>query len=149
MADQNISQVKKYHNSDVTAFDLIQQIASLGDGSYNRWLAFVLERRKLIYEAASISVRYKRRIADGRQEFYDLQERSVPYSELRPNGWLRTLDAFPHQLNPANLVDDFQASFIESVEWTENGDQISIGGKTGDSMQVMIARLAAQGDMLL
>src|SRR3990167_8229529 len=70
----NTTQVQKYFNRDNTAKSLIEWIVSLGDSSFNRWLAYVYEDRKLVYEAApsiASTVRYYRRMADNRQEIRD------------------------------------------------------------------------------
>ena len=148
LTSNGATQIQEYFNRDDTAFDIIQQIAAMGGSDYARWVAYVMEGRKLYYEAASTSIAYYRRVADGRQEFFDLQYRAVPYWEVRPNKWVRTTDIFPHQLTPASLQDDKQATYIESVEWTEP-DSISITGSPGDAVQVMVARLANRGDVLL
>lgn len=146
--DTNTTQVQKYFSNFDRGYDLVQLIASFGDGSYNRWLAYVLEDRVLHYKPASTTVDYLRRIEDGRQEIRDVGGRVIPYWEIRPNHWIRTTDVFPHALNPASLKDDFQVSYIESVEWTEP-DGLTLSGSPGDNLQVIVARMAAQGDRML
>ena len=147
--DTNTTQVRKYYLRYDTGYDLIRQIASFGDSSYNRWLAYVLEDRVFHYKQASSSIKYLRRTTDQRQEFIDIGSgRVIPYWELRPNNWIRTMDVLPFVIPPASLKNDFQAAYIESIEWTEP-DGLQIEGSTGDNLQVMIARMAAHGDMLL
>ncbi len=142
------TQIKKYFNEDQTALKIIQDIAALGDTSYNRWLIQVLEGRILYYRTASTSVAYYRRMNDSRQEFKNLDGRVIPYWEIRPDNWVRTVDVYPHTLTPALLADDKQATYIEAVDWAEP-DDLSISGSTGDTSQVLIARLSGQGDVLL
>ncbi len=144
----NTSQIKKYYNNDETALKVIQDIASLGDSSNNRWIIQVLEGRILYYRVASTTVTYYRRMNDGKQEFKNLDGRVIPYWEIRPDNWIRTVDVYPHTLTPALLADDKQATYIESVEWAEP-DNLSISGSPGDNGQVILARLAGQGDLLL
>ncbi|MFQ5609636.1 MAG: hypothetical protein ACE5F8_05125 [Woeseiaceae bacterium] len=146
--DANTLQVAQYTNEDLTALEQIQAIASLGDASDNRWLAYVLEDRKLYYKPASTTVKYWRRMADNRQEIRDQSGRVIPPWELRPNNWIRTTDVYPFGLAPANLQDDYQAMFIESVEWQEP-DTLLLAGSRGDAMQGVIARAANKGDVLL
>jgi len=146
--DTNTTQVQKYFLNYDTSYDLVQLIANLGDSSYNRWLVYVLEDRILYYKAASTIVDYFRRVEDARQEIRDLSGRIIPYWEMRPNHWIRTADTFPHALTPANLQDDFQIMFVESVEWTEP-DGLILNGSQGDNLPVIIARMAAKGDRML
>ncbi len=153
IADQdfytNTTQIQKYFLNYDTGYDLVQLISNLGDSSNSRWLAYVLEDRILHYEMASITVDYYRRIEDGRQEIRDISGRLIPFWEVRPNHWMRTTDIFPYALTPASLKDDFQAMFVESVEWSEEQNTIAINGSAGDDLQVIIARLAARGDRML
>ena len=146
------TQVQKYFNRDDTAFNIIQWIASLGDTSYNRWLAYVLEDRKLVYKQAfditSITIDYIRRINDGRQEIWTPDHRLVPPWEVRPNTWMRISDIYSFEPLSTTLPADYQTTYIESVQWSEP-DQLSLTGSTGDRAQVIMARAAAQGDSLL
>jgi len=146
--DTNTTQVQKYFLNFDTVYYLVQLIASFGDASFNRWLAYVLEDRVLHYKPASTTVDYFRRIEDTRQEIRDASGRVVPYWEVRPNHWIRTADIFPHALTPASLKDDFRTMFIESVEWAEP-DRLTMSGSPGDNLQVIMARMAAQGDRML
>jgi len=146
--DTNTTQVQKYFSNFDTGYDLVQLISSFGDASFNRWLAYVLEDRILHYKPISTTVDYFRRAEDARQEIHAPDGRVIPYWEVRPNHWIRTADMFPHTLSPANLKDDFQVMFIESVEWTEP-DGLMLSGSPGDNLQVILARMAAQGDRML
>ena len=144
----NNTAVQKYFNRDDTAFNVIQWIASLGDASYNRWVANVLENRIINYQQAATTITYFRRLVDNRQDIFDYQNRRVPYWEIRPDSWVRTSDVYPHNITPGNLIDDVQSVYIESVDFREP-DSLTLNGSTGDKLQVILARQANRGDALL
>jgi|SRR3990167_9582285 len=146
--DTNTTAVQQYFNDSLTAMTIVQQIAALGDGSYNRWIVNVLEDRYLSYKQAASTISYWRRMADPRQEIFDAQGRSIPYHEIRPDRWLRTTDIMPMSVTPTKLVDDLQAMYIESVDYAEP-DSLNLNGILGDRLQIMIARAANRGDALL
>ena len=145
----NTSQVHKYYNDDFTILELVDNIAGLGDSSNNRWVAYVKENRTFVYELASTDIKYFRRLSDVHQTIYDAMGRKVPYWEIQPNAWIKTTDVQPFTVDPAALQDNPQLMYIESVEWNENNNSLSMTGSRGDAVGVMVARIANLGETLL
>lgn len=143
---------QNYYNRDDTALDIIQQIAARGDSDDNRWLCAVYENRKAVFAGAydinNNVVDYMRRNSDTRQEVRDLSGQIIKPWELRPNKWIKTVDLYGWKPTPLTHPEDYQSKYIESVSWSES-DNISIEGSPGDKLQVLVARLAYQGDKML
>ncbi len=146
--DSNTTAVNLYRDGDETSFEIIQGIATLGDSSDNRWLAYVLENQVLRYQQASEVIKYHRRLSDNRREIFDQFDRPVPWDEIRPNAWLRTTDVESFSVSQTNKQDDYQLMFIESVQFTEP-DGLTLSGSLGDKVSIQVARAANRGDFLI
>jgi hypothetical protein len=148
----NTTAVQRYFNRDNTAREVIEAIVALGDSGNSRWLAYVLEDCKLVYAitpSLTQDILYYRRMADTRQEIYGRDGRIIPNWEIRAGQWMWTTDIDPFRLPTLVLRDNPQLMLIESVEWDEEGDRLAFEGAKDDRAQMMIARAAAQGEMLL
>ena len=143
---------QKYFNRDDTGLTVVQTLASLGDTGLNRWLCNMFEDRKIVYSQSydinSNIVSYYRSSQNERQEIRDLFGRIIPPWELRPGKWIRTMDVFPWYPTPATLPEDYTALYIEAIDWSEP-DSLQLQGSPGDKLQVILARQANQGDVLL
>ncbi len=147
--DTNTTAVNQYFNDDRTALEILQSIAGLGDSSNNRWVMHVMDGRKLIYEQVPTTVNYYRRLSDPKQSILDAMGRDVPLWEIRPNKWLRTTDAQPFTADSSALVDDIQSMYIESVNWVEKSNSLTLTGSTTDKSRMLVAQVAAAGQNLL
>ena len=147
--DTNTSQVHKYYNDAFTILELVDNIAGLGDSSDNRWVAYVKENRTFVYELASTAIKYFRRLSDPTQSIYDAMGRKVPYWEIQPNAWIKTTDIQPFIVDPTALQDNPQLMYIESVDWSENNNSLSMTGSRGDAVGMLVAKIAGLGETLL
>ena len=145
----NTTAVNKYFADRETIWTLINHIATLGDSSNNRWIAYVNKDRTLVYEQASSTIAYFRRLSDPAQSIYDTQGRLVPPWEIEPNKWLITTEIEPFKNDPALLRDNPRAMYIESVSWTERDNRTVLSGSRGDEVSIMVARASNIGEILL
>lgn len=147
--DANTTAIPKYTDMDRSALDLLQSIASQGDSSGNRWLIQVLEDRKLYYRAASVTLAYWYRVRDNRREFISAAGDPVAYELVRPDRWLKVSDVASFATTTTTLASDLSAMYIESVEWTEESDDLNLQGSPTGSLQTLIARSALEGKRVL
>ena len=147
--DTNTTQINKYTGDYIASLKRLQDIASIGDSSNKRWLAYMYEDRKIFYKQQANTITYYRRMSDPKQQIFDLFGRSVPYWEIRPNTWIRTSDIQPFEVTPTDLIDDRSAMYIESVRWNENTNTINLWGSKANTPQVLVARMSNQGEGLL
>lgn len=145
----NTTAVNKYFADRETIWTLINHIATLGDSSNNRWIAYVNKDRTLVYEQAGSTIVYFRRLSDPAQSIYDTQGRLVPPWEIEPNKWLITTEIEPFKNDPALLRDNPRAMYIESVSWTERDNRTVLSGSRGDEVSIMVARASNIGEILL
>ena len=113
------------------AAEIISDVVSLGDASFQRYMFGVWADRVVRYEAAPTRVEYLQQINGIRQDVTDLAGNTVRPWAVLPGRWVQ----FPAVLPGALLTQDIPASteapnqmFIERVEYTSPGGLTLQGG---------------------
>lgn len=150
----NTLQVQRYYDDNREGLGLLQSITRFGDSSNNRYSLMVMDDRKLTYKQASRVIRYKRRMSDAGIEIYDMQTGETAHNWLlRPDHWMRTLDIYPFVADdPAQtteLEDDLGVFYVKRVEWSEQGDDVTLWPSDSYRFQSLLARAALSGEALL
>lgn len=141
--------VPRYYNDQETALQIIQQITSVGDSNFDEWIAYVDDNRVFHYEEASNSIGYWRRMSDRQLAVRDMSGRAIPPWEVRPNRWLETTDvASYYSPSSSDLADDPRCIYIKTVEWYEDSNNMVLTGSKGEQIDVILARIASQGESL-
>ncbi len=120
----NTQQVSQEYNRDETAFDVIMGLVRLADSSQNRHIAGMYEDRKFKYEQVKgnsfSDVKYNFRIRDNEKKITESGSGvAVPFSEIRPNEYIRIPDIFVGTTRANNIDEDPQVTYIESVTYQE------------------------------
>lgn len=120
----NTQQVSQEYDRDDTAFDIIMGLVRLADSSQNRHIAGMFENRKFTYEqvraTALADVKYNFRIRSNKKRIFESGTgREIPFSEIRPNNYIRLSDVFTGTPGKANISDDPQVTYIDSVTFKE------------------------------
>ncbi len=120
----NTHQVSQEYDRDDTAFEIIMGLVRLADSSQNRHIAGMYEDRKFTYEqiigSALSDVKYTFRIRDNKKKIFEAGTgQEIPFSEVRPNNYIRITDMFTGQLSGADITKDPQVTFIEAVTYRE------------------------------
>ena len=117
----NALTVQQLEDQDRLASEIIADVVSLGDASYNRYLFGVWTDRVVKYEAAPTTAEYLQRISDPRQVVTDLAGNVVHPWAIRPGKWLLLGDVQPGTLiaqNMAGMLQSRRSMFIERVHYT-------------------------------
>ena len=135
--------VSGYSNDNRMAWDVIQELVSLGDAAANRYTFGVYDNQHAIYAIAPDTTAYQHRIAGESMdiETYTTGETVRPWDML-PARWLFLPDFLAGQFQPTDRRLDPRFLFIESVQFTAPST-VQISGQKISRIPQMIARLGA------
>ena len=128
----------RYEDDNRMAWDVMQELVSIGDVNNDRYTLGVYANQQVAYAVLPDSAAYKHRIADGNIEVLTFMGDAIvePWDVL-PARWIFLPDFLTGRSLPAALRDDPRYIFIESVRYTApNALQIS-GNKVGTVAQML------------
>lgn len=129
------------------AWDVLNEIADKGDGGTDDWNWGVYEDRVLRYSETIQEITYFRRLHDRSRRIYSASGAVVQPWQLRPDKFIRTLDAFPMA---ADRYDDLNrdptVQYIQAVDWDESDPySYRIEYREGDSIPATVAEAVMTG----
>jgi hypothetical protein len=131
--ETNASEVAVYEDEDKTALALIKELASSGDGNFNRFVWGVYENGAFVYKMQQDIIDYERNASDG--VMFDHGVQLDPWS-VRPGKWARTTELVEgHLANIPVFRSDPTLQFIESVTYTAPYGLSISGAKLGKFKQ--------------
>lgn len=129
---------------DRTAWTVLKDLVTRGDGADNRWLLGMYENRIVHYNAIPTTLDYQYRLRDPGQEVYTVQGVRVAPWDMRPGKWLYRLDFLVGRTPDPTLQQDPRAQFVEAVEYTAPFGLQLKGGRV-DRLAQRLARLGLGG----
>lgn len=128
--DENTQQIGEYEDGTRRAYEIIQELVSMGDTSDNRWLFGLYEDRLAVYEAAPTTIGLLH-YAQSNESFVIDDVSSAPINPLqvRPGRWMLLSDR-PDSMEHVGLNEANLAVFIEGVQFTSPNTLSIRGGKT-------------------
>jgi len=140
--DANALLASRHEDDNRTAWDVLQELVSLGDAASNRYTLGVYGGQEINYNVVPTTAEYQHSIASNEMqvETYGSGSRVYPWDVL-PAQWLFLNDFLAGRGLPSTMRDDPRFMFIESVRYTApNGLQLS--GQKVSRLPQMLARLS-------
>lgn len=142
--ETNTLQVKRWEDSDSTAFSVIQGIVAMGDANSNRYLFGVYDDQVAYYEQAPTELEYEKGLSDRDQRVRLRGGLPIAPWNVRPGKWLFYTDFDTKEVIDDPNRDDYRFEFIESVTYTAPYGLQHYGGKL-DNLPQILARLGLGG----
>lgn len=138
----NATLVPSHDDDNRSAWDVIQEIVSLGDAAFTRFLFGIYQDRIAAYNAVPTVISYQHATISNELvvEQYISGAPTAPW-DIRPGRWLLLIDFLASRDIVTTIRNDPRYIFIESVHFTAP-DTIKIEGQKASQIPQMIARLA-------
>lgn len=135
--------VSRYDDDNRMAWDVIQELVSIGDAAANRYTFGIYDGRQAIYAAIPDDTAYQHRIAGKNVdiETYGVGTKIHPWDVL-PARWMFLPDFLVGRTQPTDRRLDPRYLFIESVRFTAPS-ALQISGQKVSRLPQMIARLSS------
>ena len=135
--------VSGYDDDNRMAWNVIQELVSLGDAAANRYTFGIYDNQQAVYAIAPTTTEYQHRIASAGMdiETYDMGMTVYPWDVL-PARWMFLSDFLVGQTQTTDQRLDPRFLFIESVRFTAPG-LVQVSGQKVSRIPQMIARLGA------
>ena len=141
----NVVAVPQYENDDKTAWSIIKELTSLGDGSDAKYIFGVYENRICHYGAIPTSAEYFQHLADpGQRILTDTGQIVMPWQVL-PGRWIMARDLLIGRVADSVLIeDDPRVMFVESVNYTVP-NKVNLRGSKVRRLDQKLAKLGLAG----
>ena len=142
----NATSIPAFDNDNRLAWDIIKELVSKGDASYNRYIFGLYNDRLAYYDNIPTSVEYYHRIADNKQLVQSVTGVEVKPWDVRPGKWMQISDWLIGQ-SPApasDLRSDPRNLFIDRVQYTAPWG-LSISGSKIETLPQILGQLGLSG----
>ena len=141
----NVVAVPQYENDDKTAWAIIKELTSLGDGSDAKYIFGVYENSICHYGAIPTSADYFQHLADpGQRILTDTGQIIMPWQVL-PGRWIMARDLLIGRVADSVLIeDDPRVMFVESVNYAIP-NKVNLRGSKVRRLDQKLAKLGLAG----
>ena len=147
--EANASLVSDHDLSRRPVLEVLRGLAALGDSSNNRWVFGMEENQRFYFREAASSlaadVAYIGEVRDRGPQLLYQGTTPIPLSLVWPDNYYKSGGSRPWVADtPANLIDDYNAHYVESVLYTEPA-QLQLRGEKDATLDILLARVARGG----